>query len=352
MLPDPSFFVAMGKDITSLNQDGLTLIIAYLDSADARTLCATARVFYAPAKAHTLREISLKSIRHARKACTHLLRNARPMLPLVRVLRVQFSEGPPTERGPPRCATEYARTAAASAIAKLLREVHRLEVLVLHEAELLLRRTPRVHAAVSALTRLKAIELVGVGPCVSEALGDLQSTPYKLKITQSRYQAEALGSRLRETLTLDPAKVCLRSVRVLCVTGYRDAVHIDELMRMFPSVVALDLTHWQRSGWFLEMQDAVGRMRPVMLSMHLNNEGYAQMVELFRPARNPRLQYIVVEYLGLCRIQTWKTELYKPWVSAICSVLKLEVLTAAASQDSVADSYQPEPRGVLSQITL
>ena len=174
MLPDPSFFVAMGKDITSLNQDVLTLIIAYLDSADARTLCATARVFYAPAKTHTLREISLKSIRHARKACTHLLRNARPMLPLVRVLRVQFSEGPPTERGPPRCATEHARTAAASAIAKLLGEVHRLEVLVLHEASISL------------------LHLYLLFSLLTSYFTDMRSSPFLLLLCQVQFQTAPL----------------------------------------------------------------------------------------------------------------------------------------------------------------
>lgn len=274
--------------IQSLNEDTLDTVFTYISSKDARRLGATARVFYATAKRHAVKDVTTHSFRQAVKFCNYMTRHSPELLPRLRSFRMECFLAI-TRRPAYLVQEEEEYKDGAARIVDLLQKARNLRVLALHEAELLMIYEPRIATIVSSMRSLLELELEDIGPRVSGTLRCLQSTPDKVALAGASHWA-SFASTLRTRWIPKPNPPTFPSVRALSLRGDRHLPRLSELAHMFPNVVVLDMGHELKT----ELPLAMKCFHPVAFTGPVR-PSYPTLKDLFAGERARRLRYVVAE---------------------------------------------------------
>ena len=221
----------------TLNQDSLALIVANLNSKDARNLSYTARMFHAVAKEHALKDVTLHSFPNVVKFCNYILHDAPDRLPSLHALRVRcivesaerLAQG--HRYGEPS-ADEY--KSGATLLADVLHEVPDLRVFVLDQAEIWMTYERRIVTLVSSLCALQEIGFTDIGPQVADTLRGLKSTPRKMAL-EDPIDSFGIPSPSAWQFRLEPTNLSFPSVHVLSVRAQQVLPGALDLARVFPN---------------------------------------------------------------------------------------------------------------------
>ena len=303
--------------IQTLNEDALDAVFTYLSSREARKLCSTARMFYATARKHAVKEVTTHSFRQAVRFCHRMTLSSPDLLPWLQSLRLEFCSVTIQKSNRIEVDEEEVYRAGAAQIADVLQGAANLKVLALHEAELLMVYEPRVAAIFTSMHSLRELELHDIGPRVLDALRRLQSTPDKMALAGCTpwpsFASAYVPKRWYRSAGL--TNVSFRGVHALSLQDGYHFPDLDKIAHAFPNVVQLDIgVHPQR---------AMELFRPVAVTVAMSL-GYGFLKELFAYDRNPRLRYIKTE--DPCSHQSlhdYLSQLQGMWVSNYCPRLNL-----------------------------
>lgn len=224
--------------VQTLNHDTLALIVANLDSSDARSLSSTARIFHAVAREHALKDVTIHSFANVVKFCNYMLHDARARLPSLRALRircfVENAERLAQQEPRFREHSEDEYRSGAALLATLLQEVPDLRVLVLGQAEVWMMYERRIVAIVTAMRALQELEFTDIGPQVADTLRSLQSAPRKMAL-EDPISSVGLPRPSWWQYRLEPTGLSFPSVQVLSVRAQHVLPGAPGLARIFPN---------------------------------------------------------------------------------------------------------------------
>ena len=229
--------------VQTLNQDSLSLIVANLDSKDARSLSSTARVFHAVAREHALKDVTLRSFTNVVKFCNYMLHDARDRLPSLRALRiycfVENAERLAQQEPRFREHSEDEYRSGATLLADLLQGVPDIHVLILGQAEIWMMYERRVVTIISAMRALQELGFTDIGPQVADTLRSLQSAPLKMAL-EDPISSYGLPHPTSWQYRLEPTGLSFPSVHVLSVRAQQVLPGAPDLARIFPNARTVD----------------------------------------------------------------------------------------------------------------
>lgn len=229
--------------VQTLNQDSLALIVANLDSRDARSLSSTARIFHAVARERALKDVTLHSFANVIKFYNYMLHDAQDRLPSLRALRihcfVENAERLAQQEPRFRERSEDEHRSGATLLADLLQEVPDLHVLILDQAEIWMMYERRIVTIISAMRALQELGFTDIGPQVADTLRSLQSAPRKMAL-EDPISSYGLPHPSSWQYRLEPTGLSFPSVHILSVRAQQVLPGAPDLARIFPNARVVD----------------------------------------------------------------------------------------------------------------
>ncbi|EPS97817.1 hypothetical protein FOMPIDRAFT_1052046 [Fomitopsis schrenkii] len=222
-----------------MNDDVLSAVVSYLDSASARQLSYTAHEIHAIAQGHALRSVEFHSIENAVKFFVYMLDEVPHRLRALHELYLRCEvfttfTGSYPERPHPKAF--YAD--GVSLLTHLLREAVNLRVLVMASAEAWMKYEPDMVSALARMRALKEVDFGSTGLHTSDFLHKMQSAPRKLLLCAPRFDPNFLPRRL-----VFDTHLSFSTVEVLSMTDHLSH-HFpgpDRLAQTFPNVKAFSI---------------------------------------------------------------------------------------------------------------